>query len=146
MRHKRAQSENVKPQKPKQQMKTCVRRCVSGANSCFCYSWSSCKTHPHLLYRDDVRAKHFKATGEEHDITPAEDQTHRHHLGLPLHLTDSEHQQQHHQAGIADTGKKKTPTARLGSVPKHYALLGFSEGVRAYRITWKGPPSAVWPK
>lgn len=65
------------------------------------------ETHPHLLYSDDVRAKHFKATGEKHDITPAEDQTHRHHLGLPLHLTGSEHQQQHHQAGIADTGQKQ---------------------------------------
>lgn len=27
----------------------------------------------YLLYHDDIRAEHFKASGEEHDVAPAED-------------------------------------------------------------------------
>lgn len=60
----------------------------------------------YLLYHDDVRAKHFKPPGEEHDVAPAQDQAERHHDGLALHLTGPKHTQQHHQAGVADTGRK----------------------------------------
>lgn len=66
----------------------------------------------HLLYHDDVRAEHFKAPGEEHDVAPAQDQAERHHDGLALHLAGPEHTQQHHQAGVADAGRRRK-TKRL---------------------------------
>lgn len=59
---------------------------------------------PYLLYHDDVRAEHFETSSEEHDVAPAQKQAERHHDGLALHLAGSEHAQQHHQAGVADTG------------------------------------------
>lgn len=62
----------------------------------------------YLLYHDDIRAEHFKTSGEEHDVAPAEDQAHGHHLGLRLHLGGSEHTQQHHQARIGDTERAAT--------------------------------------
>lgn len=57
----------------------------------------------HLLYHDDIRAEHFEASGKEHDVAPPQDQTQRHDHLLSLHLRGSEHTQQHHQAGIADS-------------------------------------------
>lgn len=55
----------------------------------------------HLLYHDDVRAEHFKPASEEHDVAPAKNQTQRHHFPFPVHLTCSEHTQQHHQGRVA---------------------------------------------
>lgn len=62
----------------------------------------------HLLDHDDVRAEHFKAAREEHDVGPAQHQTHGHDLGLALHTARSEHAQQHHQACVADTATETT--------------------------------------
>lgn len=60
----------------------------------------------YLLDHDDIRAEHFKAPSEEHDVAPSQNQTQCHHHSLSLHLTGSEHAQQHHQAGVANTGQK----------------------------------------
>lgn len=60
----------------------------------------------YLLYHDDVRPQHLKASGEKHDVTPAQHQTHSHDNCLPLYPTDPEHTQQHHQERIGNTGEE----------------------------------------
>lgn len=61
-----------------------------------------------LLYHDDVGAEHLEASCEEHDVAPAQDQTHGHHHLLALHLARPEHTQQYHQAGVADPAHSHT--------------------------------------
>lgn len=73
----------------------------------------------YLLYHDDIGAEHFEASGEEHDVAPAQDQAQRHDHLLPLHLTGSEHTQQHHQAGVADSA----PTEK---VKRYYRTPSFT--------------------
>lgn len=76
----------------------------------------------YLLYHDDIRTEHFEASGEEHDVAPAQDQTQRHDNLLSLHLTGSEHTQQHHQAGVADSA----PTAPTEKVRRYYKTPTFT--------------------
>lgn len=115
---------------------------------CMCgkYHQSRRSAALYLLYHDDVGAEHFETSSEEHDVAPAQNQAERHHDGLALHLAGPEHAQQHHQAGVADTGGRGKTKRSSPNVSDHTGLCYFFIIVSAHRITWKGPPRAVWPK
>lgn len=79
----------------------------------------------YLLYHDHVRAEHFETSSEEHDVAPAQNQAECHHDGLALHLAGPEHAQQHHQAGVADTGGrgKQRDQPRMSQITLDYVAF-----------------------
>lgn len=112
-------------------MKTCVSRCVSRANSCFCYSWSSCRnpSAPSVSWwrkgqafrSHGRRTWHYTSRGPNTPPSPRPPSA-PHRLWTRTAAPPSRH---------SWYWSKTRAAARLGSVPKHYALLGFSEGVCA---------------